>query len=87
VYIREDRILAHLPAAHLLITGTEGREGAGGRRRRRTRHGTDVRYQPTAEDVIAYLRERQITLTYDPANGTLRAGTGQAAQTITLKAS
>jgi hypothetical protein len=37
--------------------------------------------------VIAYLRERQITLTYDPATASLRSGTGQAAQTITLKAS
>jgi hypothetical protein len=37
--------------------------------------------------VIAYLREQQITLSYGSADGTLRAGTGQAAQTITLKAS
>ena len=37
--------------------------------------------------MIGYLREQQITLTYDPAAGTLRAGTGEAAQTITLKAS
>jgi hypothetical protein len=34
--------------------------------------------------VIGYLREHQITLTYDPASGTLHAGTAQAAQTITL---
>ena len=61
-------------------------EPAGGTRRRRTRRGTDVRYQ-AAEDVIGYLREQQITLTYDPAAGTLHAGTGEAAQTITLKAS
>jgi hypothetical protein len=56
-------------------------------RRRRTRHGTDVRYQATPEDVITWLREQQITLTYDPAAGTLRAGTAEATQTITLKAS
>jgi hypothetical protein len=37
--------------------------------------------------VIAYLREQQITLAYDPAEATLCAGTGDAAQTITLKAS
>ena len=37
--------------------------------------------------MIAYLRERQITLAYDPAEGTLRADTGDTAQTITLKAS
>jgi hypothetical protein len=44
--------------------------------------------------VIAYLRERQITLTYDPVaaslvagtgQAALRAGTGEATQTITLK--
>jgi hypothetical protein len=37
--------------------------------------------------VIGYLREHQITLTYDPASGTLHARTGEAAQTITLTAS
>jgi hypothetical protein len=45
----------------------------------------DVRYQASPEDVIGYLRERQVTLTYDPASGTLDAGT--AAQTISLTAS
>ena len=57
-YIREDVIVAHLPALHLLLTGQAGEP----RRRRRSRGGTDVRHQP-AEHVIAYLRERQITLT------------------------
>jgi site-specific DNA recombinase len=80
-HVREALITPHLAALHLLLT-----EPAGGPRRRRTRRGADVRYK-TAEEVICYLREQQITLTYDPANGTLRAGTGQAAQTITLKAS
>jgi uncharacterized protein YjiK len=37
--------------------------------------------------VIGHLRERQITLTYDPASGTLYAGTAEAAQAITLTAS
>jgi site-specific DNA recombinase len=78
-YIREDRILPHLPALHLRLT-----EPAPGQRRRRTRRGTDVRYQASPEDVIGYLRERQISLTYDPASGALHAGT---AQTITLTAS
>jgi hypothetical protein len=36
--------------------------------------------------VICYLRDQQITLTYDPAAGTLHASTGEAAQTITLNA-
>ena len=80
-YVREDRIVPHLPAVHLQLTGP-----AGETRRRRTRRGTDVRYQ-AAEGVICYLSEQEITLTYDPAVGVLRAGTGDAAQTITLKAS
>jgi hypothetical protein len=37
--------------------------------------------------VIGYLRDRQITLTYDPASGVLNAETAEAAQTITLTAS
>jgi site-specific DNA recombinase len=81
-YIREDRILLHLPALHLQLS-----EPAGGQRRRRTRCGIDVRYQPSPEDVIGYLRERQITLTYDPASGALDAGTAEAAPAITLTAS
>ena len=84
-YILEDRILPHLPALHVLLTGAG--TGAAERRRRRTRSGADVRPQFTAEDVTGYLREQQISLTYDPAAGTLHAGTGEAAQTITLQAS
>jgi hypothetical protein len=80
IVVGEDRIVPHLPALYLLLTGPAGRT-----RRRRTRRGTDVRYQ-AAEDVICYLREEQITLTYDPAAETLHACTGEAAQTITLKA-
>jgi len=30
--------------------------------------------------VIGYLRERQITFTYDPASGTLNAGTAEGRQ-------
>lgn len=78
-YVREDRILPHLPALHLLLTGT----GAV-RRRRRTRRGVDVGCRLPAEDVAGYLREREITLTYDPASGTLHTGTGEAVQAITL---
>ena len=37
--------------------------------------------------MIAYLREQAITLTYNLAAGTLHARTGDAATTITLKAS
>ena len=70
-YIREDRILPHLPALHLLLTGTQPA------RRRRTRRGADTRPQAGAQDMIGYIRERGITLTYDPAAGTLHAGTAK----------
>lgn len=83
-HVREALIIPHLSALHLLLTGAEGGEA---RRRRRTRRGTDVRSQAAAEDVIGYLREQAITLTYDPAARALHAGTGETAQTITLKAS
>ena len=55
--------------------------------------GTDLRLPGSCsesrrfEDVIRFLRENQITLTYDPAEGTLHAGTAGAATTVTLKAS
>ncbi len=71
-----------MPALHLLLT-----EPAGNQHRRRTRRGIDVRHRATAEDVAGYLCEQQITLTYDAATGTLHAGTGAAARTITPKAS
>jgi len=86
-YVREDATTARLPALHVLLTATVSTDGGEGRRRRRTRRGTDVRYQATAEDVIAYLREQQLTLTYDPAAGTLYAGPADATTTITVKAS
>jgi site-specific DNA recombinase len=82
-YVREDRVLAHLPALHLLLTGA----GPGaGRRRRRTRRGLDVLTPASGEDVIGCLRERGSTLTYDPATRTLRAGATDAVTTITEKA-
>jgi len=81
-YITEDRILPHLPALHLRHT-----EPAAGQRRRRTRRGLDVRCQVSPEDVIGYLREHQITLTYDPARGALNAGTVETTRTIALTAS
>jgi DNA invertase Pin-like site-specific DNA recombinase len=60
-------------ALHLL-TGTQPAPG----RRRRTRRGAGARPQASAEDVIRYVRDRGITLTYDPAAGTLQAGTCEA---------
>jgi site-specific DNA recombinase len=79
LYIREDRILPHLPALHLLLTGAGP---AAGRRRRRTRRGADVNRPASAEDVIGYLRARQITLTYHPAAGTLQADTPGDAKAV-----
>ncbi len=38
--------------------------------------------EASGEDVIAYLRARQITLTYDPRTGTLQAGTPEAVTTV-----
>jgi site-specific DNA recombinase len=83
-HVREDVIMARLPARHVLLTGAGGTEP---QRRRRTRRGTDARCRATPEDVIAYLREQELALTYDPAARTLIAGTGDAPMTITLKAS
>jgi site-specific DNA recombinase len=79
-YVREALIIPHLAALHLLT------EAPGGTRRRRTRRGIDVRCR-TAEEVICCLRQKQVTLTYNPADGTLHAGTSDAAQTITVQAS
>ena len=79
LYIREDRILPQLPALHLLLTGAGP---AAGRRRRRTRHGADVNRPASEEDVIGYLRARQITLTYHPATGTLQADTPGDAKAV-----
>jgi hypothetical protein len=83
-YLREDRILAHLPALYLLLTGAQGTRG---RTRRRTRKGADVRPAISTEEAIGYLRESQTSLTWDPAAATLRAGTTTAIKTVTGKAS
>jgi len=83
-YIREDRILPHLPALHVLLAGAEP---AAGRRRRRTRRGADAPRPASEQDVISYLRSRQITLTYDPRAGTLQADTPQAVTTVIGRAS
>jgi site-specific DNA recombinase len=80
LYIREDRILPHLPALYLPLTTAQP---ASGRRRRRTRGGTDVERPVSDEDVIiGYLRAGEITLTYDPRTGTLQADTPEAATSV-----
>ena len=51
---------------------------------RRTRRGVDVRRLTSPEEAISYLRENEITLTYDQAAASLRPG--EAAKTIITKA-
>jgi hypothetical protein len=82
-YVREDRVLPHLPALRLLLNGTEPPAA----RRRRTRRGAEVRPAASPEEAIGYLREREIVLAYHQAGGTVKAGTSGAAQTIIMKAS
>ena len=72
LYIREDRILPHLPALHIRLPGRgaccraqKAPHPPGNRRQRR----------PATQKAISYLRSRQITLTYHPATGTLQADT------------
>ena len=57
---------AHLPALHRLLTGPAART------RRRTRAGADVKGTVSPGEVIGYLREHEITLTWDPATVALR---------------
>jgi site-specific DNA recombinase len=84
-YVREDKILPQLPALHSQLTRAKP-AGAGGspRSRRRTRGGTDVIATADAGDIIGYLREHRVTLTWDQDALTLRTGTPQA---ITIQAS
>ena len=79
-YVREDKLLPHLPALHLLLTRPATRA------RRRTRAGADVRASLSPGEVIGYLREHEITLTWDPATATLKARTTQTAKTVTVTA-
>ena len=68
LYIREDCILPHLTALYVLLARAEP---AGTGRRHRTRRGADVHRPASDQEVIGYLRARQITLTYDPRTQTL----------------
>jgi hypothetical protein len=80
-YIREDKLLPHLPALHLLLTTPAVRA------RRRTRAGTDVTSAASPDEVIGYLRENEITLTWNPAVAALQAHATETAKTVTVKAS
>ena len=66
-YVREDKLLPYLPALHLLLTTPATRV------RRRTRAGADVRPAMSPGEVIGYLRENEITLTWGPAAAALQA--------------
>ena len=79
-YVREDKLLPHLPALHLLLARPATRA------RRRTRAGADVRADVSPGEVIGYLREHEITLTWDPAAAALKARTTQTAKTVTVTA-
>ena len=74
LYVREDHILPHLPALHVRT----GAQPPAGQRRRRTRRRVQVSPAVSEQDVIDYLRARQITLTYDPQTKTLQADIPEA---------
>ncbi|GAA0682372.1 hypothetical protein GCM10010193_40150 [Kitasatospora atroaurantiaca] len=67
-YVREDRVVPHLPALLLRLATVGGLES----------EGADARLAPTVADAIEYLRSGGTTLTYDPAGGTITAGTERA---------
>jgi hypothetical protein len=77
-YVREDKLLPHLPALHLLLTSPATRA------RRRTRAGADVRDTVSLDGVIGYLREHAITLTWDPAAAALQARATKTANSVTV---
>jgi site-specific DNA recombinase len=80
-YVREDKLLPHLPALHLLLTSRAVRALC------RTRAGADVKPAVNPGEVIGYLREHEITLTWNPAAAALQARAAATAKTVTVKAS
>lgn len=62
LYVREDRILTHLPALHILLNETDPAEES-------------AATSSTSADVISHLRTREIVLVYDPQTRALRADT------------
>jgi site-specific DNA recombinase len=72
-YVREDKILAQLAALHSLLTcPRQPGAGAAARGTRRTRRGTEINAPANAGDIIGYLREHRVALTWDQAAVTLR---------------
>jgi site-specific DNA recombinase len=84
LYVREDRVLPHLPALSAALAAAAL---ADGRRRRRTRRGIEVAHPLGAEDAIGHLRSREITVTYHPRTKTLQADTPEAVTTVIGRAS
>ena len=80
-YGREDKLLPHLQALHLLLTTPAVRA------RRRTRAGAELTGTASPGEVIAYLRDHEITLTWNPVAATVQARVTQTAKTVTVKAS
>jgi hypothetical protein len=79
-YVREDKLLPHLPALHLQPTSVATRA------RRRTRAGADLSCTVSPGEVIGYLREHEITITWNPAAASLQARATQTAKTATVTA-
>ena len=69
----------HLPALHLRLTTPAVRA------RRRTRAGADVTGTASPGEVIGYLREHEITLTWNPAAATVEARATKTDKTVTVK--
>ncbi|TDD65423.1 recombinase family protein [Actinomadura darangshiensis] len=67
LYIREDRILPHLPALHVLLTGPTGAAPDGA--------------SPDPKEVIGHLRSCKITLIYEPEDRTLWTSTPKEVKT------
>jgi DNA invertase Pin-like site-specific DNA recombinase len=65
LYIREDRILAHLSALYVLLAGSDPARWP-------------ATTPPSTVDVISHLRARETTLIYDPETRTLRTDTSEA---------
>jgi site-specific DNA recombinase len=84
-YVREEIILAQLPGLHRLLTRPRQRGAdAAARSGRRTRRGAEINALADVGDIIGYLREHRVTLTWDQAAAALRAGPHEA---ITIQAS
>jgi hypothetical protein len=70
LYIRQDRILPHLPALYLLLSGPDPADWP------------TTSLPLAVMDVIAHLRARQVTLICDPSTRALRANTREEVKVI-----